>query len=135
MNQVLLVGHVGKDPEVKQLQNGVLATVALATSERAYKLPNGTEVPERTDWHSLIFFKRMAEVVRDYVKKGDKLLVQGKIRYRQYEKDGQKRYVTEIVVDNMEMLSQKKSGSAVPVSAEPTATAQQIFDGTDDLPF
>lgn len=134
MNQVLLVGHVGKDPEVKQLQNGVLATVALATSERAYKLPNGTEVPERTDWHSLIFFKRMAEVVRDYVKKGDKLLVQGKIRYRQYEKDGQKRYVTEIVVDNMEMLSQK-NGKCVPASETSNSLQHTNTVKLDDLPF
>ena len=83
-----------------------MATVRLATNERGYLLPNGTRVPDRTDWHNLVFYRRLAKVVEQYVHKGDKLYVDGRLQYRRYDdKRGVEHTVAEIVVDTMEMLS------------------------------
>ena len=74
MNKIMLIGNVGKDPEVKYVEQGVaVARLSLATTERGYALPNGTQVPDRTDWHNVILWRRLAEVVEKYVHKGDKL--------------------------------------------------------------
>ncbi len=106
MNKVMLIGNVGKDPDVRYYDNDqAMAQVVLATTERGYTLANGTQVPEHTDWHNVIFYKGMAKVVEKYVHKGDKLYVEGRIRYRQYDDQrGMRKYVTEILADNMEML-------------------------------
>ena len=103
----MLIGNVGKDPEVRYVDAGVaVARVSSATTERGYTLPNGTQVPDQTDWHYVIFWKRLAEIVEQYVHKGDKLYVEGRIRYRSYDdKQGKQHHVTEIWADNMEMLS------------------------------
>lgn len=148
VNKVILIGNVGKEPEVRYLDSGIaVATLPLATSDRAYTLANGTQVPERTEWHNLVFWRGLAETVEKYVHKGDKLYVEGKIRTRSYDDQaGVKRYVTEIFVDNMEMLTAKASsaGSAPNVSqgggaSEPQQPAQAqatpVQDPTDDLPF
>lgn len=109
VNKVILLGNAGKDPEVRYLDSGVaVATLSLATSDRAYTLANGTQVPERTEWHNLVLWRGLAETAEKYVHKGDKLYVEGKIRTRSYDdQTGAKRYVTEIFVDMMEMLSPK----------------------------
>lgn len=109
MNKVMLIGNVGKDPEIRYVDAGVcVASVTLATTERGYKLQNGTEVPDRTDWHSIIFWKQLAEIVEKYVHKGDKLYIEGKIHTRSYDdRNGVKRYVTEVWADAMEMLTPK----------------------------
>lgn len=114
INKVILLGHVGKDPEVKRLENGVtVASTSLATSERGYTSSNGTQVPERTEWHNLVLWRGLADVAEKYVRKGDKLYVEGKIRTRSYDdKNGGKLYVTEIFVDNMEMLTQKSTNES-----------------------
>lgn len=148
VNKVILIGNVGKEPEVRYLDSGIaVATLPLATSDRAYTLANGTQVPERTEWHNLVFWRGLAETVEKYVHKGDKLYVEGKIRTRSYDDQaGVKRYVTEIFVDNMEMLTAKASsaGSASNVSqsggaSEPQQPVQAqvtpVQDPTDDLPF
>ena len=103
----MLIGNVGADPQVKYLDQGVcVAQVRLATTERGYTLQNGTQVPDRTEWHTCIFWRKQAEVVEKYVHKGDRLYVEGRIRYRSYDdKQGRRQYITEIYVDNMEMLS------------------------------
>lgn len=144
LNKVMLIGHVGKDPDVRYLDHGVaVATVVLATTERGYRLQNGTEVPERTEWHNIIFWRGLAETVEKYVHKGDKLFVEGKIRSRSYDdQKGVKRYITEIFADNMEMLTPRSSTQAVPAqnsnnkdmsASRPSVTTQE---GTvDDLPF
>jgi single-strand DNA-binding protein len=113
VNKVILIGNVGKDPEVRYLDSGVaVATVVLATSDRAYTLQNGTQVPERTEWHNLVLWRGLAETAEKYVHKGDKLYVEGKIRTRSYDdQNGVKRYTTEIFVDVMEMLTPKGSNS------------------------
>ena len=107
MNKVMLIGNVGKDPEVRYVDQGVcVASLTLATTERGYKLQNGTEVPDRTEWHNVVLWRGLAETVEKYVKKGDKLYIEGKIHTRSYDdRNGVKRYVTEIWADSMEMLT------------------------------
>ena len=129
MNKVMLIGNVGQEPEVRYVDQGVaVARVRLATTERGYTLQNGTQVPEHTDWHNVILWRRLAEVVEKYVHKGDKLYIEGRIRYTTYDdKQGQKRYATEIWADNMEMLTPKANTPAgqSEMASEP-APAQQV---------
>lgn len=111
MNKVMLIGNVGTDPEVRYVDQGVaVARFSFATTEKGYTLPNGTQVPDRTDWHNVLLWRRLAEIVEQYVHKGDKLYLEGRLRYSTYDdKQGQRKYVTEIWVDNMEMLTPKKA--------------------------
>ena len=150
VNNVILIGNVGRDPEVRYLDSGIaVASLPLATTDRAYTLANGTQVPERTEWHNLVLWRGLAETAEKYVHKGDKLYVEGKIRTRSYDdQTGAKRYVTEIFVDSMEMLSPR--GTAAPgaaaqqpgmsqgAPAQPMAQSQATpaqDNTTDDLPF
>lgn len=109
MNKVMLIGNVGADPQVKYLDQGVcVAQVRLATTERGYTLQNGTQVPDRTEWHTCIFWNKLGEIVEKYVRKGDKLYVEGKIQSRNWtDRQGISRKAVEIMVDNMELLSPK----------------------------
>lgn len=109
----MLIGNVGKDPEVRYIDNGVAtATLSLATNTPGYTLPNGTQVPERTEWHRVLLWRRLAEIVERYVHSGDKLYIEGQLRTRTYtDKQGKTRYVTEIWADNMEMLTSKSSAT------------------------
>lgn len=133
----MLIGNVGIDPDVRYYdQDQAVAQVRLATTERGYTLQNGTQVPDHTDWHTIIFYRSLAKVVEKYVHKGDKLYVEGRIRYRAYDdKKGQRRFVTEIYADNMELLSPKKSEqntqSAPTMASEPAASSEQ----ENDMPF
>ena len=150
VNKVILIGNVGRDPEVRYLDSGIaVASLPLATTDRAYTLANGTQVPERTEWHNLVLWRGLAETAEKYVHTGDKLYVEGKIRTRSYDdQTGAKRYVTEIFVDSMEMLSPR--GTAAPgaaaqqpgmsqgAPAQPMAQSQATpaqDNTTDDLPF
>ncbi|NDV64596.1 single-stranded DNA-binding protein [Bacteroides sp. 224] len=142
INKVILVGNLGKDPEVRYLDSGVaVATFPLATTERGYTLQNGTQVPDRTEWHNLVLWRGFAETAEKYLHKGDKLYIEGKIKTRSYDDQaGNKRYVTEIFVDVMEMLSTRGAASGVQSTAAPAQTQQpqQNIGGnnqTDDLPF
>ena len=107
LNKVFLIGNVGKDPEVHYFDsNSRKASFTLATTDRAYRRQDGSEVPERTEWHNIVVWRGLAEVVEKYVKKGSKLFIEGKITSRSYEdKSGQKRYVTEILAENLELLN------------------------------
>lgn len=139
LNKVMLIGNVGKEPDVRYLDNGVaVATFPLATSERGYRLQNGTEVPERTEWHNVVLWRGLAETAEKYVHKGDKLFIEGKIRSRSYDdQNGVKRYVTEIFADSMEMLTTLRSGSqASPQTGEATSAAfRKTTNGDEGLPF
>lgn len=119
----MLIGNVGQEPEIRYYeQDQAVAKVSLATTERGYTLQNGTLVPDHTDWHTLVFYRQLAKIVERYVHKGDKLYVEGRLRYRAYDtQKGERRYVTEIYVDNMEMLSPKpQTGTITPeTAAEP----------------
>ncbi|MBO7114628.1 MAG: single-stranded DNA-binding protein [Bacteroidaceae bacterium] len=116
VNKVILIGNVGKDPDVRYLDNHVcVANLTLATTDRGYTAQNGTQVPDRTEWHNLVFWRGLAETVEKYVHKGDKLYVEGSIRNRSYDdQNGVKRYVTEIFVDSMEMLTSRAGKQETP---------------------
>lgn len=116
VNKVILLGHVGKDPEVRSLEGGIkVATFSLATTEKGYKMQNGTQVPDRTEWHNIVTWRGIAETIEKFVHKGDKLYLEGKIRTRSYDDNkGVKRYVTEVFVDDMQMLSPKPQQVAPP---------------------
>jgi single-strand DNA-binding protein len=111
VNKVILIGHLGKDPEVRYMPNGeAVANVSIATSEN-WKDKNG-EKQERTEWHNLVFYKRLAEIVGEYLKKGSQIYVEGRLQTRKWQtKEGQDRYTTEIIVSEMKMLGGKSSGS------------------------
>lgn len=148
VNKVILIGNVGKDPEIKYFDNDrAVANFSMATTERGFRAANGTEVPDRTEWHNISCWGGLAKVVEQYVKKGDPLYIEGKIRTRTYDdKNGIKRYVTEINVDNLEMLGNRRSGGGGQSSDDYSSSQQQqqsnnpapsIDSSTevDDLPF
>ncbi|GGK84486.1 single-stranded DNA-binding protein [Rufibacter glacialis] len=112
INKVILIGNLGKDPEVRHLEGGVaVARFPLATSE-TFKDKNG-ERQERTEWHNIVVWRGLAEVAEKYVKKGQSVYIEGRIRTNSYQdKDGVQRYSTEIVADNMTMLGGRPEGGA-----------------------
>ena len=109
MNKVMLIGNVGKDPDIRYFETDqAVAQLSLATMERGYTLQNGTKIPDHTDWHTVVFYRGLAKRVEKYVHKGDKLYVEGRVRYRTYDDQrGVRRYITEILAENMELLSPK----------------------------
>lgn len=159
VNKVILVGNVGNDPEVRYMPNGnAVANVSVATSETWKDKGNG-EQQEKTEWHRVVFFNRLAEIVEQYVKKGSKLYLEGRLQTRQWEQDGIKRYSTEIVANEMQMLDSRGGGGmdqgdnnsfgqqsqpqrsqqSAPQSAPQAASGQAApsnFDNfDDDIPF
>lgn len=131
VNKVILVGNLGKDPEVKYLDNGVaVANFSLATTE-SYKNKQGEKVSQ-TEWHNIVVWRGLAEVAEKYLKKGASVYVEGKVRTRKWEdKDGNTRYNTEILVDNMTMLGGKKDPQEAPINPLQENTGDKL----DDLPF
>ena len=124
MNKVMLIGNVGADPEIRYVDKDVaVARLRLATTERGYTLQNGTQVPDRTDWHSVLLWRKLAEICEKYVHKGDKLYVEGKIQSRDWaDKQGVSHKVYEIMADNLELLSPKAQTPSQPVgTSAPTA--------------
>ena len=113
MNKVMLIGNVGKDPNVHYYDaDQAVAQVSLATTEKGYTLANGTQVPDHTDWHNLVFYRQLAKIVEKYVHKGDKLYIEGSLRTRNYvDKQGITRYLTEVWAENMEMLTPRSDGA------------------------
>ena len=132
VNKVILLGHTGKDPDVKDVAGTKVANLSLATTEKGYTLQNGIQVPDRTDWHSLIFWKGLAEVVEKYVRKGSQIYIEGKIKTRQYEdRTGSKRYVTEIFVDKLELLGSRLAQQEASLQSK----LYQPEQSREDLPF
>lgn len=150
VNKVILIGNVGNDPEFRVMPNGNgVANISIATSD-TWKDKTSGEQKEKTEWHRVVFFNRLAEIVEQYVKKGSKLYVEGRLQTRSWEQDGVKRYTTEIVASEMQMLDSRGSTGASPgdnpfgqdqASAKeaPAAQAQATpanFDNfDDDIPF
>ncbi len=152
VNKAILVGNVGRDPEVQYVSDNVpVARFTLATSE-TYKDKNGEKVTN-TEWHNIVVWRGLAQVVEKYVKKGSQLYIEGKITHRQYEKDGVTKYFTEIVANSLQMLGRAgegttETGTAVSNTTQ-TETAKNIEnapltgeqpdvnidEATDDLPF
>lgn len=142
VNKVILVGNVGRDPEVKYLEQDVpVAKFTLATSE-SYRAKNGERV-ETTEWHNIVLWRGLAKVAEQYVKKGSKLYIEGKITHRQYEQDGITKYFTEIVGNNMVMLDSKDKTNEMSTSNVSNQTNSSTSnepdieepEGDDDLPF
>ena len=105
VNKVILIGNVGMDPDVRYLDRGVaIANFPLATTERGYVMQNGTQVPDKTDWHSIVLWRNLAEWAERYVRKGMKIYVEGKLQTRSWEKDGSIRRKTEVVAENVQIL-------------------------------
>ena len=149
VNKVILVGNLGRDPEVRHLENGTpVASFSLATSE-SYKDRTTGERKTVTEWHNVVLWRGLAEVAEKYLHKGDQVYIEGKLRTRSWEKEGVTRYTTEIVGDNMTMLGskgqqgagldpmQQSSSASTPPAQEKNETAvkAQNDDELDDLPF
>lgn len=143
VNKVILIGNLGKDPEVRHLENGaVVANFSIATSE-TYLDKATNERKEITDWHNIVVWRGLAEVVEKYVRKGTKVYVEGKLKTRQWQDaEGNTRYTTEIVADNLTMLSRadQVSGNTPNYSSEGTPTSPSkieeiLSDDNGDLPF
>jgi len=140
VNRVILVGNLGKDPEVRYLEGGTaVANFPLATSE-SYKDKSGNRV-DQTEWHNIVVWRGLAEIAEKYLKKGMQVFIEGKIRTRSWQdKEGNKRYTTEIIADNLTMLGKKEDGGSggnqnytkPDDNNTPSAPAN---DSTDDLPF
>ncbi len=141
VNKVILIGRLGKDPEVRNLESGVsVANFSMVTSE-TYKDKTTGEKKEITDWHNIVLWRGLAEIAQKYLHKGDMIYVEGKIRTRSWEKDGITRYTTEIIGDEMTMLSTRRSDAGA-TSSEGYSTSASKSDsmsaesgGSDDLPF
>lgn len=137
LNKAQVIGNLGADPKVSNGQTKV-ASFRVATTERGYTLQNGTQVPDRTEWHNVVCFGKLAEVVEKYLKKGAKVFVEGKMRTRQYDdKNGVSRSIMEIHAEAMEMLDSKQQTAQHPQQAAPSATQYNnpANDDKDDLPF
>lgn len=143
-NQATIIGFVGDEPRIMQTQsNTAMASFAVATTERGYQRQDGTQVEDRTEWHNIVFFGKPAEVIGRYVHKGSSLFVQGKMRTRSYDdKDGIKRYVTEIIGENFQLLDKKQTVDGQQNNSVSSAynasgyqTSQQTGQKDDDLPF
>ena len=121
-----VIGNVGKDPEVREVGDSKVANFSIAATERGYTTKSGKEVPEHTEWFNCEVWGGLANVVEKFVHKGDRLMLEGKLRTRSYDKDGEKRYVTDFKVANLLMLSNKGGApQSQPAQEEPN----------DDLPF
>lgn len=124
LNKVQLIGNLGRDPEFRAFSDGgSVANVSIATTEK-WKDKESGEVREHTEWHNLVFHNRLAEIARDYLKKGSPIYVEGRLRTRKWQTEGgEDRYTTEIRVDEMQMLGGKPEAAAV---IEPAAEAQSV---------
>lgn len=137
VNKVILIGHLGKDPEVRYLEGGTaVANFTLATTE-SYKDKSGNKV-DQTEWHNVVVWRGLAQIAEKYLKKGQQVYIEGKLRTRSWDdKEGNKRYTTEIVADNMTMLSKRDESSSGSSVSQGDYGSANISQGgpTDDLPF
>jgi single-strand DNA-binding protein len=147
VNKAILIGNVGKDPDVRYFdkdkdRRNVVASFTLATTERGYTLANGTQVPDRTEWHNIVAWRGLAELAEKHIRKGSQLYVEGKITTRSWEKDGVTRYTTEIVAENIQLLGAKRTET--PPNNQPiqgtkadqlSSDLSDMENPADDLPF
>ena len=132
INKVILLGRVGKDPEIKQFDGGNKASFSLATTERGYTPKAGVTIEETTTWHNIVCWKGLATIAERFVKKGDLIYLEGKITTRSWDSDNGKKYITEIVADNIELLG-SKGFEEPPMSGSVEKRIGQDDDGS--LPF
>jgi single-strand DNA-binding protein len=139
LNRVELIGNLGKQPEIKKVNsNNKVATFTLATTEPAYTLQNGTQVQEKTEWHNIVAWGSCASIAERFLKKGQQVYVEGKMKTRSYDnKNGQKCYITEVICEKIVLLS-NSGGKAEQPQAEPQPVQQAAvnnYSNDDDLPF
>lgn len=130
VNRVFLLGNVGSDPEIRESNGGKFATFRLATTDKGYTKRDGTQVPERTEWHNIVANSNIVGVIENYVRKGTKLYIEGKLRTRKYTaRDNTERTVTEIYIDNMELLGGK------PQEQNTNQQRYQNWGSNDNMPY
>ena len=139
INKAIILGNLGKDPEVKYMPNGTaVANFSIATSE-TWKDKAGGESQEKTEWHNCVAFGRLAEIIEQYVKKGSKVYCEGKIQTRSWEKDGVKRYTTEINVNELQMLDSREQSNhqsrPEPKQSSGPDTKPSFDDFEDSIPY
>ena len=136
LNKAMIIGFIGQEPKVDTLNNGTkVATLSIATTEKGYTLQNGTTVPDRTEWHNVVLWGKLAEIAGAYLRKGSSVYIEGKIRTRSYDdKNGVKRYTTEIVGDMMQMLDRKSENNQT-ASQQHNSNNTPTSGSGDDLPF
>ena len=135
VNRVFLLGNVGSDPEIRESNGGKFATFRLATTDKGYTKRDGTQVPERTEWHSIVANSNIVGVIENYVRKGTKLYIEGKLRTRKYTaRDNTERTVTEIYIDNLELLGGKPQEQNTNQQRYQNAS-QQNWESNDIMPY
>ena len=137
INKVIIIGNLGQDPEVRHMPSGGAVTnINVATSE-TWKDKNTGQQQDKTEWHKVVFFNRLAEIAGEYLKKGSKVYIEGSLRTRSWEKDGVTHYTTEIVANNMQMLDSKNdggNGKPQSLSNNPYAKKDDHYNH-EDIPF
>ena len=137
VNKVILIGNVGNDPEVRYLDRGVaIATFNLATTERGYVMQNGTQVPDVTEWHAVVLWRNLAEWAQQNLKKSMKVYVEGKLKTRSWEKDGQIRRKTEVIAENVQILYRpeqyrRNDNAAEPLNEEPESANDEVSEAPE----
>ena len=145
INKVILVGNLGRDPETRYMPSGGAVTNVSVATSKSWRDRDSGEQKERTEWHRVVFFNRLAEIANEYLKRGSKVYVEGELRTREWEREGQKHYTTEIVVNEMQMLDARGEGGMGAMSgggAAPSRSQQSddfgpppSDDFDDDIPF
>ena len=135
VNKVILLGNVGSDPEIRESNGGKFATFRLATTDKGYTKRDGTQVPERTEWHNIVANSNIVGVIENYVRKGTKLYIEGKLRTRKYTaRENTERTVTEIYIDNLELLGGKQQEQNTNQQRYQNAS-QQNWESNDIMPY
>lgn len=135
VNKVILLGNVGKDPQIRDGNGQKFATFSLATTDKSYTKSDGTVMPERTEWHSIVANGNIVQVIERYVKAGTKLYIEGKLRTRKYTaRDNTERQVTEVYVDSMELLGGKPQDQNTNQQRYQNAS-QQNWESNDIMPY
>ena len=135
VNKAFILGRVGKDPQVQHINDTKKVSFSIATTDRGYTKQDGTQVPDRTEWHNIVAWRGLAEICEKYVHKGDLLYIEGKITNRSWEKDGQTRYITEIVAEVVELFPKNQQGQQAPAPGNETQLWEDPAPKKDDLPF
>lgn len=153
LNKAQVIGYVGKEPKISTTQNNAkIASFSIATTEKSYTTQNGVTIPERTEWHNIVVFGKLADVIEKYVHKGSRMYVEGKMRTRAFtDKNGVQKTITEIDVDNLEMLDSKPTQQSASANADVSQTnirqtsqsheqsvmfaSEEMRSGNDNLPF
>ena len=138
LNKVLLIGNVGKDPEVRYVSDNLaVANFSIATTKKGYKTNDGKEVPDKTEWHTIVCWRGLAKLAEQYIKKGTQVYVEGELQTRSWEKDGITRYTTEIMANEIQLLGRKADNMANEAASAPSVPSQPVpqEDENGELPF